>query len=75
MKCELEALVECSDREKLKYWERNLWVLMPLEDKHSQLKTDHLPPSGWEVKVVWSCGLCYPHAYVSLWHVVLVINL
>jgi hypothetical protein len=40
MKCELETLVDCSDREKLKYWERNLWVLMALslEDKQSQLK-------------------------------------
>jgi hypothetical protein len=59
MKCEFEALVECFDREKLKYWERNLWVLMALslEDKQSQLKTDHLPPSSCEVKVVWSCVL------------------
>jgi hypothetical protein len=57
MKCEHEALVECSDREKLKYWSRNLWVLVALspEDKQSQLKTDHLSPSSWEVKVVWSC--------------------
>jgi hypothetical protein len=77
MKCELAALVECSDMEKMKYWERNLWLLMALslEDKQSQLKTDHLPSSGWEIKVAWSCVLSYPYPYVPSWHVVSVINL
>jgi hypothetical protein len=28
-----------------------------LEDKQSQLETDHLPSSGWEVKVARSCVL------------------
>jgi len=47
-------------------------VALSLEDRQSQHRTDHLPPSDWEMKVAWSCMLSYPCPYVPSWHVIAV---